>query len=487
MPESETPLSNIPSERLILGGIFQHGIDAFIEADSIVQVESFTDEKHRQIYQCLQLCMANDDTIDLPSFYSSASDLGLGQVMENRDYVDYITAVRNTKVKIDNIATHVKIIRRLQFARELQDGARESFKNLNTVTGRESLSAIQCLAEEPIQTLSLQYQKGDESKPKLIGETIRERVMHMMENPNMSRGISTGMPAFDHMIGGGLARQCVDVIVARKKEGKSILADNVAFYIANNGIPTLELDTEMQEGEHQDRLISHLTRIDINEIAHAEYTEDTVKVKKVMDAVTTIEGIPYTYAKVVGKKFVEVLAIIKRWLLQEVGYDENGRLNDCAVIYDYFKLTNTEELSGDLKENQVLGFQMQCLKDFCSEYDFPVLTFVQSNRDGITMEDSRIVASSDRIMDTATSLTIYKSKTTEEINEDGGTRAGNKKFVGVMYRHGPGLENDYVNLRFEGEYATLTELGTRNNMLASGQWETIDDEGEENNRFDGSE
>ena len=480
-------LSNIPSERLVLGGIFQHGIEAFVDTDTILQTESFTENKNKQIYQCLQLCMANGNSVDIPSFYSSASDLGYVKIMEDKEYVDYITAIRNTKVKLENISQHSKIIRRLQFARELQESARESYTKLSEVTGRESLSEIQNIAEEPVQTLSLQYQKGNEDKPTLVGDDILDLIENLIENPDTTRGISTGMPTYDQMIGGGLARQMVDVFVARKKEGKSILADNTAFFIAKSGVPVLLVDTEMQKREHQERLLSHITKININEIAHAEFTKDAVKVDKIRGAGQEIKDVPYTYAKVVGKKFGETLSIIRRWLLQEVGYDAEGRLNDCVVIYDYFKITNTDELGGDMKENQVLGFQMSALKDFCSEYDFPVMTFVQANREGITMEDSRIVASSDRIMDTATSLTIYKAKTQEEIQEDGGTRFGNKKLVGVMYRHGPGLDNDYVNMNFDGEHATLTELGTRNNMLASGQWETQQDDDEEDNRFDGSE
>ena len=489
MSESiDIKLKNIPSERLVLGGIFQHGIEAFVDCDTIIKTETFVSEQNKQIYQCLQLCMANGSDVDIPSFYSSASDLGYVKIMEDKEYVDYITAIRNTKVKLENVRHHSKIIRRLQFARELQDSARESFTKLSEVTGRESLSEIQNIAEEPVQTLSLQYQKGNEDKPTLVGDDIMEMIENLIENPDTTRGISTGMSAYDQMIGGGLARQMVDVFVARKKEGKSILADNVAYFIASNGIPVLLLDTEMQKKEHQERLLAHITKIDINVIAHAEFTKDAVKVEKLRAAGQEIKDVPYTYAKVVGKKFGEVLAIIRRWLLQEVGYDAEGRLNDCVVIYDYFKITNVDEVGGDLKENQVLGFQMSALKDFCSEYDFPVMTFVQANREGITMEDSRIVASSDRIMDTATSLVIYKAKTQEEINEDGGVRFGNKKLVGVMFRHGPGLENDYVNMQFVGEHATLTELGTRNNMLKAGQWETNDeDDEEEDNRFDGSE
>jgi replicative DNA helicase len=461
-------LNNLPSERLVLGGIFQHGIEALADVATIVDIATFSNEKNQQIYLCLKTCLENSNSVDIPSFFSAATKLGLDKVMSEPKNIEHLDSIRNTKVNLDNVHTHAKTIRRLQYARELQDTLKTSYKAVDAVTGGETLSEIQSLAESPIQLLSLKYQHNVENKPELIGSDIYEVVKNLEDNPNTLRGISTGFPTYDMMIGGGLNRQCVDVFAARKKEGKSILADTtIAYNIASKGIPVLVLDTEMKKDEQQYRLLSKLARVNINEISQAQYVGDLSKKERVARAADVVAKLPITYAKCNGKKFMDMISDIRRWLLQTVRYDGNGRLNDCVVIYDYFKITNISEI-GQMKEYQVLGYQMSALKDFCGEFDFPVLTLVQSNRDGVDTEDSTIVARSDAIMDTATSLTIYKSKTQEEIAEDGGIRNGNKKLVGVMYRHGPGLENDYVNLRFEGEFSNIVELGTRNAMLKPG-------------------
>ena len=478
---SEQKLANLPSERLVLGGIYQHGIEAFVDVSQILVPESFTDPKNQNLYQIFRICMERGSSVDPHSIYSAACDIGLSKEMESKENVEYLNVIKTTKVNLDNVISHAKIVRRLQFGRELQDTIRESYKSTLNITGTETLSEIQSLAESPIQLLSLKYKKGDESRPELLGAGLEEYVQHLKDNPNTLKGISTGFGCYDRMIGGGLNRQCVDVFAARKKEGKSILADNMAYNICTKNIPTLMLDTEMKKEEHYDRLLAKLAQININDISQATFVNDDKKIIKVDEAVAKLNNLPYTYAKVAGKKFADILSLIRRWLLQDVGYDSSGRLNDCVVIYDYFKMNNTDDMN-DLTEWQSLGFQMSALKDFTADYDFPVLTFVQSNRDGINTEDSSIVARSDAIMDTATSLTIYKTKTVEEIANDGGIRCGNKKFVPVMYRHGPGLDNDYVNVMFQGEYGNIYELGTRNNMISSGTFHTTIDE--EENKFE---
>ena len=42
-----------------------------------------------------------------------------------------------------------------------------------------------------------------------------------------------------------------------------------------------------------------------------------------------------------GAPFENILNVIKRWVLQEVGTDENGRTNECLVVYDYLKLMSS--------------------------------------------------------------------------------------------------------------------------------------------------
>jgi hypothetical protein len=61
-----------------------------------------------------------------------------------------------------------------------------------------------------------------------------------------------------------------------------------------------------------------------------------------------------------------------------------------------------------------------------------------------------------------TSFSIFKSKSPEELAEDG-PGAGNRKLVPIVSRHGAGLDDgNYINMRMHGEIAKLEELRTRN-------------------------
>jgi hypothetical protein len=72
------------------------------------------------------------------------------------------------------------------------------------------------------------------------------------------------------------------------------------------------------------------------------------------------------------------------------------------------------------------------------------------------------VSGSDRLIWLCTSFSIFKIKSPEELAEDG-PKAGNRKLVTVVTRHGAGLnDGDYINVQMDGSHAKLTELKTRN-------------------------
>ena len=155
---------------------------------------------------------------------------------------------------------------------------------------------------------------------------------------------------------------------------------------------------------------------------------------------------------------------MRRWIIQTVGFDENGRTNNCLIIYDYLKLMSADSINNSVQEFQALGFQITSLHNFCVEYDCPCLSFVQLNRDGITKESTDVVSGSDRLIWLCTSFSIFKNKSDEEIAEDG-DEYGNKKLVPIVARHGPGLsDRDYISMAMKGETAKIVEKSTRNEI-----------------------
>ena len=169
--------------------------------------------------------------------------------------------------------------------------------------------------------------------------------------------------------------------------------------------------------------------------------------------------------------------------MQVVGKNEEGKTNDCLVIYDYLKLMSSSSINANIQEYQALGFQISELHNICVKLDIPCLSFVQLNREGETRESTDVVSGSDRIVWLCTSFTIFKHKTLEEMADDG-VRNGNRKLVPIVSRHGAGLDyGDYINISFDGSIGLIKEIGTRNEarrslndrgLVQSGETENIE-------------
>ncbi len=237
----------------------------------------------------------------------------------------------------------------------------------------------------------------------------------------------------------------------------SMLADNISLHVAGKlQIPILYLDTEMGKDGHWHRLWANLSDVPSKEIENGKFGRNEVKKNKVRSSIEYINNIPYHYVDISGKPFEETLSYVRRWLIKEVGYDENGKINDCLVIYDYLKMMSATGLSAEMKEFQILGFQMTGLHNFAVKFDIPILSFVQLNRDGIDKESTDTVSQSDRIVWLASNLSIYKPKSDDEMSAS--ANEGNRKMVVVKNRYGSiNNHNEYINMIFDGTVSRIKE------------------------------
>lgn len=456
-------LNNVASEKAVLSGLINHGVNAFVDVQSIIKEESFTVDNNKVIFKCVFKALETSQSIDLTSILSAAKQLDLDEYLNKPDILKHLQHLMRYEVKLENVRNHALKIRKLQFGRELQNSLRHIYLGLNEIDGDQSVTQILSIAESRIEEIAAEYIREDKTNPELIGNDVIDYIENLKQQEVKPLGISTGYPAFDEAIGGGLRRQCVDLIGARSKAGKSVLADNVAEFITEQNIPVLMLDTEMSKTDHQNRILALMSKVAINDISSSAFSESEDAVERVDKAGQTLSERPYHYINVSGRPFEEILSVARRWLLKEVGYDQNGRMRDCLIIYDYLKLMSSDSLNGNMAEFQALGFQITKLHNFCVEYDCPCLSFVQLNRDGITKETEDAVSGSDRLIWLATSFSIFKTKTDEEYAQDRalyGARAGNRKLIPVVSRHGPGMESGYICMQMTGDIAEIKELGT---------------------------
>jgi replicative DNA helicase len=469
-------LTDVSAERAVLSGLIQFGQDLYVDVEELLDESCFTVDSNIIIYKCLKNLFDQHDVkqIDLPSILSSSQELNLYQILSRDEEIEHLKAILHFNTSQNNIAKFSAKIKKLSIARSLYKQLDTAKENLLDIDGTESISQILNVAEDTVFDFTNKLNDND-NNPILISKDLEDYIENLIQNPIDQIGISTGFPVYDKSIGGGLRKSTVNVIAARPKTGKTLLVDNMGLHIAKQGIPVLNLDTEMTHEDHLNRLLAMMTEIDINDIETGKFSNTSSKRQKIQEAIKELSDVPIYYKSIAGKSFDEQLSLMRRWVSKVVGTNEDGSIKDCVIFYDYLKLMDSQGISQDLKEYQVLGFMMTALHNFCTKYKVPIVAFVQLNRDGITKETTDTASGSDRIIWLCSNFTIFKRKTDEEIAEDG-AKNGNRKLVPVISRHGGGLDdNDYINCNMKGWCAKITEGKTRIELLNSNSNDGSDD------------
>jgi replicative DNA helicase len=455
-------LCDVAAERAVLSGICNYGEVAYLDIADIIQDTSFTIDSNAIIFKCLKTVCEREQkpSIDIATIFSVAEELGFSHIITKKEETQHLKAIMDFPVSLDNVRKFAAKIRKLEIARLLRKQLELAQEKILDVNGTEPVGSILGIAEETIFNFTSLLNDTD-NHPVTIGENIEEYILALESNPIDQVGIPTGFPAYDQSIGGGLRRGTVNVIAARPKTGKTLLSDNLGYNIAKLGVPVLNMDTEMNKEDHINRILAMMTEIEINTIETGKFADSPDKKNKLISASRLLAKTPLYHKSIAGKPFEDQLAIMRRWLLKEVGLKDDGTAKDCVIFYDYLKLMDSAGMSQDLKEYQILGFMMTSLHNFAVRYKVPIVAFIQLNRDGITKESTDTASGSDRIIWLCSNFSIFKRKTPEEIAEDGPDN-GNRKLIPLISRHGGGLDdNDYINCHMQGWCAKITEGRTK--------------------------
>lgn len=469
-------LANHGSERATLAGICQYGENAYIDCADIINDNTFTVQFNKLLYKCQQrLFETGMKVLDHTSIVTAANNMGVYDLMfKDRKDLDKLNAYFQFPIKEQNVVEHAKIIAKLEFARFSQQKLKEANDKLSNITGEEDIDDILRISEDRIFELSDYLSSTDNDDTILISEGGVEILDHLAQNPVENVGIPTPFPLYNEAIGGGFRRGGVNLLSARSKVGKTTFGTVTCLHCVKNlKIPVLVLDSEMSKDDLYFKSICHISNVHIKKVERGWFSKSESETKAVYAANKYLEENPYFYyRRIAGKEFKSVLSIIRRWIKTEVGVDENGRTNDCLVIYDYFKIMNKNDLD-DMKEYEAMGYQISALTDFAKELDFACQAFVQTNRQGD-------VSQSDRLLWNAHSLAFFERKLKDEINQDG-PENGNRKLRVTDVRFGPEPDdNVHINLELNGEYAKIKEVSTSIDVERDRQQE---DEGFESEEF----
>lgn len=475
---------DLAAERGLLACLCSHGEGVYWDVCGLITSGSFSLPSNQVIFACLEKILGGGNNfkgkVDFPTLLSAASSLGLSEFFAKKDEASHLRAVLNMPVDPNSWARFALKLKNLEIVRELAnrlDRGKEAL--LHEVTGEEPLSQILNKAESPLfeYTSSLSSNAGLDGNDRgviRLGDKAEKYYRSLMEQPRNQIGIPTGLREWDRAIGGGLRGNSMPVVAARFKGGKSFFVDNVCVNVARQDFPVLNLDTEMSEEEHLCRVGALLTGTPITDIERGLPSMSGGEKDRLLEAAKVLKEMPYFYKCVTGEPVEETAAHIRRWVKRHVGFGEDGSANPCVVVYDYLKLMDYSSLSrSGLSEHQMLGYVTAALKDLAKRYGLCVLAMAQMNRDGISKEDTSVLAQADRIGWFSTSVTLLKQKEQEEIDEEAeaiGVQEARKhthKLVPLVSRHGPGVrKGDYINLVCDFSRAVIKEGPMHSQVMA---------------------
>ena len=432
-------LSDIQSESGVIGTLIYH--PEFITHTDYLKPNYFFGKENGCIYWAIQE-LYKDGITNIDAYNISnklQSHQGVQKTIEKynlpsvQEFVElYKEAARNTleeyKMLSENIVT-------LAFKRDL-------IKTLNQISAN-------CYKPEfTLEKLSSSVYSGlDELTQKYIVTTEIHTLGNDIENiwndivnrrtKDGMYGIPSKFPSFiDYFTyePGELV-----VIQAKYKQGKSVFLMNEVVHKLKNGVPTLVIDSEMPTRLYTERLLSHLTGIDMKRIKNGRYNDEEAKI--IQDNIAWLKEQPFVHIYNPNLTMEKLFSICK--MLQ-------NKIGLGFVVYDYLKSNETS--SSD--NYNLLGAKCDFLKNnIAGELDIPVLAACQLNRNGEVADSIKI----NRYLSVGIK---WEYKTQEMIAKDG-MQCGNAFAKIYVNRLGRQMQEDddedYIDFVFSGDTMTIVE------------------------------
>lgn len=197
---------------------------------------------------------------------------------------------------------------------------------------------------------------------------------------NKGKTFTSGFPALDRKMDGGLTEGTLTTYIARPKGGKSMTLVNVGYANLMRGKTVVEFSLEISEEKIRRRYMSRISRVPLGQLAEQE-----VEVKRrCMEFFKRFKGRLFIKEYPTGTATVDVLRSYLYWL------DSSSGIKPDVVLVDYGDILKSLDRHQEERHNQRACYEQ--LRALSSEFKCAVVTASQCNREG---SDKEIVKMTD--------------------------------------------------------------------------------------------
>ncbi|TAN17847.1 MAG: replicative DNA helicase [Rhizobiaceae bacterium] len=484
LPAAETPLyreapNNIEAEQALLGAILVNN-DAFYRVSDFLKPSHFYEPLHRRIYEVsgdmIRMGkMANPVTIK--TFLPAEEKVG------DMTVAHYLARLAAEAVTVINAGDYGRAIYDLATRRALitvgEDMVNIAYDAPVDMPPQEQIEDAERRLFELAETG--RYDGGFESFTDAVKTAVDMANAAYMRDGHLS-GISTGFRDLDRRMG-GLQPSDLVIVAGRPGMGKSSLATNIAFHIANayeaapqadgtfkaaNGGVVGLFSLEMSSEQLATRIISEQTEIPSSKIRRGEIHE--ADFEKLVACSQVMQKLPL-YIDQTGGISIAQLAARARRLKRQRGLD--------VIVIDYIQLmTGSSRRAGENRVQEITEITTG-LKALAKELNVPIIALSQLSRQVESRDDKRPQLSDLREsgsieQDADVVLFVYRDEYYIRNKEpEDGTQEhiewqekmhkveGKAEIIIAKQRHGP---TGTVQMGFQGEFTRFFDLAEESHL-----------------------
>lgn len=404
-------------ERHVLSGLIKYQ-NLFPDIDVFLTEDDFFHDVHSTIYAVYKNTKYKGEKVDKVLLAEKIKNLGIS-FKDDINIYDYIDNLGFSQITEEATINACKELIKLRIRREIADTA-DKLKRYVSQGGEEPIDKIIAEADAIYNDKISSYASSEE--PINLFQNIEDIVEEIGNSPKEESGLITPYQEFNRLYG-GLKNGNIYAIVSRPGQGKSTWINDICFKISKmpqNKTKTLILDTEMQTLDIQLRMVSSMTDVPMWYLETGNWRKNEDMTARVRSAWSIVKDQEYYHYHVGSKNIDQICSIIRRWYLSKV-----GRGNQALIAYDYVKLTG-EKVGQNWAEHQAIGQKIDKLKRISEEIQCPIVTAMQLNRSGESfnrnaaniVDDSSVIALSDRLQWFASFVAIFRRKTLDELALD---------------------------------------------------------------------
>ena len=388
-PDISNLPQNIEAEQALLGAVLANN-KAFEKISEFLKPQHFADSMHAKIFDVISKIITRGrvaDVITLKSFFEQDGSL------DEVGGIKYLIKLADSATPLTNAEYYAQFIYDKYLRREL---IATGFDIVNNATKEDLESDASEQIEQAEKRLFELSNQGDVNGGFVdFSQALTTSLTHIeqaYQKDGKISGLPTSLDALDNKTG-GLNNSDLIIIAGRPAMGKTALATNIAYNVAEHMMHAKNIDEkskgvaffslEMSADQLASRILSTVTQTNGHKMRTGEL--DNAEFTRIAAAVRELERVPFYIDDTPGLNINSIRTRARR-LIRNKGLG-------CIVI-DYIQLINgTGSKRSEGNRVQELSEISRGLKILAKELNVPVIALSQLNRGVEQREDKRPVMS----------------------------------------------------------------------------------------------